>query len=45
MSMVITCIGVGFASIFSGMILKLGDLKSDGFIANTAFWYIINNYF
>ena len=43
--MVISCLGSGTASILSGTILKLGNLKGDGFIVNTSVWYLINNYF
>ncbi len=43
--MTISCLGSGIASILSGMILKIGNLKGESFIANTSIWYLINNYF
>lgn len=45
LSMVFACIGAGFASIMSGTILKLGNLKGGSFVANTCIWYVVNNFF
>ncbi|CAL6112456.1 Glycerol_3-phosphate permease [Hexamita inflata] len=44
-SMVIACVGSGVASIASGAIQKIFNLKGSPFITNTCIWYVINNYF
>lgn len=45
MSMIFACVGSGFCSVMSGMIMQLGHLKGASFITNTIIWYAINNYF
>lgn len=45
MSMITACVGSGTASILSGVIMKVANLKGSAFITNTAIWFAINNYF